>query len=626
MSSQYHGGYSYGPSSGYRDATSSGSSSSQSHSSRSRGRPFAASPSGITDPSQMSNWTKFTGAHTPETHIKSSTPTESHSSAYHVDSQPMMFNKEYMGPDDYIHDLEPRHRQKFGMRGCVNIGTLVIIALGLLMLFMGYPLLYHFAQTPDSKKGGFNLGGTNGSGQIPNLHMRTSLIDPDTPQEALTRTSFEGEEQVLVFSDEFNVDGRSFYPGDDPFWEAIDLWAHGTGDFEWYDPAAVTTEGGNMVITAIEHESHNLNFRSGHVSTWNKFCFTGGYIEVRAQMPGSSSIAGWWPAAWTMGNLGRANYGATTEGTWPYSYDACDVGTLPNQTYPDGSGPELALTSGDTVFNNKYGGTSLSWLPGQRLSSCTCPDDDHPGPKMPDGTWKARSAPEIDIIEAQVGGGKGHVSQSSQFAPFNAHYQLLNGTRANPTMEWYAETSELNSYQGNVLQQSASGVTETPQRAYQLSGGEFAAYGFEYRPGYKDSYITWVSGDERAWKLSEGALGADPRVNISARPVPQEPMYIILNLAISSGFGDIDWDNIRFPGKYLIDHVRVYQTKGQENVGCDPPDFPTKKYIEKHAEAYNNPNLTVWGDLKGGYGQPWPRNRMYQGACDRPAIYTNGPN
>jgi hypothetical protein len=31
----------------------------------------------------------------------------------------------------------------------------------------------------------------------------------------------------LVFSDEFNTDGRTFYPGDDPYWEAVDLhyWA-----------------------------------------------------------------------------------------------------------------------------------------------------------------------------------------------------------------------------------------------------------------------------------------------------------------------------------------------------------------------------------------------------------------
>lgn len=33
----------------------------------------------------------------------------------------------------------------------------------------------------------------------------------------------------LVFSDEFNTDGRTFYPGEDPYWEAVDLhyWVRG---------------------------------------------------------------------------------------------------------------------------------------------------------------------------------------------------------------------------------------------------------------------------------------------------------------------------------------------------------------------------------------------------------------
>jgi hypothetical protein len=31
------------------------------------------------------------------------------------------------------------------------------------------------------------------------------------------------KQMQLVFSDEFNTDGRSFYPGDDPYWEAVDL-------------------------------------------------------------------------------------------------------------------------------------------------------------------------------------------------------------------------------------------------------------------------------------------------------------------------------------------------------------------------------------------------------------------
>lgn len=50
------------------------------------------------------------------------------------------------------------------------------------------------------------------------------LIDLATPQEAYTRNSLrDGSKMVLVFSDEFNEDGRTFYPGDDPYWQAEDL-------------------------------------------------------------------------------------------------------------------------------------------------------------------------------------------------------------------------------------------------------------------------------------------------------------------------------------------------------------------------------------------------------------------
>lgn len=80
---------------------------------------------------------------------------------------------------------------------------------------------------------------------------------------------------------------------------------------------------------------------------------------------------------------------------WPYTYDSCDVGTAPNQTF---QGLPLAATvNGDA----KYGGV-LSFLPGQRLSRCTCPGESHPGPVHKDGTFVGRSAPEIDVFEAQV--------------------------------------------------------------------------------------------------------------------------------------------------------------------------------------------------------------------------------
>ena len=35
--------------------------------------------------------------------------------------------------------------------------------------------------------------------------------------------------------------------------------------------------------------------------------------------------------------VGRAGYGGTLDGMWPYSYNECDVGTLKNQSKDGGS-------------------------------------------------------------------------------------------------------------------------------------------------------------------------------------------------------------------------------------------------------------------------------------------------
>ena len=88
-----------------------------------------------------------------------------------------------------------------------------------------YPLVSHFTKTGISTFGGFNVGGINASGQIPSFTGNYGLIDKDTPQAAITKKSYTdpSKELQLVFSDEFNVDGRTFYPGDDPYWEAVDL-------------------------------------------------------------------------------------------------------------------------------------------------------------------------------------------------------------------------------------------------------------------------------------------------------------------------------------------------------------------------------------------------------------------
>ena len=60
--------------------------------------------------------------------------------------------------------------------------------------------------------------------QIPITANDSSLADPDTPSNARVHMSFnDGPEWRSAFSDEFNVGGRSFWPGDGPCREAANL-------------------------------------------------------------------------------------------------------------------------------------------------------------------------------------------------------------------------------------------------------------------------------------------------------------------------------------------------------------------------------------------------------------------
>lgn len=514
---------------------------------------------------------------------------------------------DFIEPDDSIHNPEKPSTDTSGQRfilsrrGVANLGCLAMLSIGFVALFIGYPIgMYASSRWPASP--GFNIGGINSTGQIPSLG-NFGLIDLDTPKEAFVKQSYrDGTDWILVFSDEFNTDGRTFYPGDDPYWEAADLHYWATNNLEWYDPAAVTTANGSLVITLSETPSHGLNYQGGLISSWNKFCFTGGLFEASVQLPGTNNVVGMWPAIWTMGNLGRAGYGATLEGMWPYTYDTCDVGTAPNQTI--NGLPIAATVNGDHLYND-----ALSYLPGQRLSRCTCDGEDHPGPKHSDGSYVGRSAPEIDMFEAQMGGEPldGEVSQSAQFAPFNEAYRWYNSSENMIVMD--PSKSRLNGFVGNIIQQATSVVTKTNQRCYELVEECYSIYSFEYKPGYDDAYITWVSDSQVSWTLNAGGVGPDEAVQISARPIPQEPMYIIINLGMSKNFGTVDFAHLTFPNHLRVDYVRVYQPMHSVNIGCSPPDYPTEKYINAHLYAYSNPNLTTWRD---DYGQPFPKNKLLE--------------
>jgi len=202
------------------------------------------------------------------------------------------------------------------------------------------------------------------------------------------------------------------------------------------------------------------------------------------------------------------------------------------------------------------------------------------------------------------------VSQSAQWAPFNAGYTWFNSSEnliiPNP------KETELNTYKGGVYQQASSSVSRTNQGCYEKGAlGCFSVYGFEYKPGFDDAYITWLNDNKVAWTLRAGGFLADTAVEISRRPIPQEPMYMLINLGMSTNFGTVDTEHLPFPVTMSVDWIRVYQKTNAINYGCDPDDFPTQAYINEYIEAYTNPNLTTWKD---DYKQPVPRSK-FLGEC-----------
>jgi hypothetical protein len=152
-------------------------------------------------------------------------------------------------------------------------------------------------------------------------------------------------------SDEFNTPNRTFTDGHDPIWTALDKSdddssSVGGGSQQFYNSSFVTTtEKGMMKLSTKigktewtrfdkvkkEWSKESSLFNSGMIQSWEKFCFTGGILEVDIILPGDPFIGGLWPAVWMLGNLGRATYLASTNNIWPWSFDTCDRKLQPAQ-------------------------------------------------------------------------------------------------------------------------------------------------------------------------------------------------------------------------------------------------------------------------------------------------------
>lgn len=107
---------------------------------------------------------------------------------------------------------------------------------------------------------------------------------------------------------------------------------------------------------------------------------------------------------------------------------------------------------------------------------------------------------------------------------------------------------------------------------------------FEYEPGI-DGFMRWYVDGSQVLEVLASSLGqyrTPSGGGVGQRLVPEEPMYLILSVAVSRSFsGGID--ESLFPTIMRVGHVRVYQRADwPQRLGCSPADHPTQRWIEKH--------------------------------------------
>jgi len=466
----------------------------------------------------------------------------------------------------------------------------------------------------------------------------------DTPLDKRTTKSLvDNTEYHLIMSDEFNTPNRTFADGHDTVWTALDKpdddsSAAGGGSQQFYNSSSVTTTDDGMlkIATTIhktkwrrydpvkkEYKEEEAYYNSGMLQSWEKFCFTGGIVEVDVILPGDPYIGGLWPAIWMLGNLGRATYEASTNNIWPWSFNKCD----------------------------------RSLQPAQAISACN--EQNHFGMHP----FQGRGSTEIDILEVMTGDSVGRLGGTTppiQYPYTDMTLQVAPGVPKNrpqccevPLYEsvmengrtkwaantWYehletnGDTSINPFFYGTYLGETEPGqpVTRSKKQAFQadavgvahqLTPSHFKKlhkFRVEWQPGPGGRIDWFAKGHEgQDWMRVYGIKDESLR-ELMGSQIPIEPSYLIFNTAVSSTWGfpydtpadckkcyDCDDPECQCTFSYgfckmlresdvamYIDSVRVYQSRDpsahvghNHTVGCDPIKYPTKEWIKGHSYQY----------------------------------------
>lgn len=398
----------------------------------------------------------------------------------------------------------------------------------------------------------------------------------------------------------------------DANWEALDVRddLH-SSQIQMYKPENVAIVDGQAVFTFEVNTSYDYDhaaytYRSGRLSSWNKVCFTGGYIEARVRLPGTAYVSGLEAAFSIFGNLGRTGYYDSMDGLWPWSYNYCD-----------------------TVAQYGQADWANSDIIHQNFSACNDYSAEYGWPAN-----VGRGSPQADVFVSQVpsGGWDGtrgaYLRQGLNLAPKippnTTHGAGLTGdcTYTGDTCTGINFLTDYGYYTGmdtNCMYENGTYLggdtlhdcVAADSNVYETHFDDFHRYGMWIDPS--GQYMAWYIDDTVVFELSSTGLTNKTNPNnvtqtVGERLIPKEPMYIALGMQ-SDAIG-----SVALPDYMEVDWVRLWQRSGTDSMGCDPTDYPTSTFISSRTSTFGT---LVCGDgiCQAGECSQCPADCLEQEGC-----------
>ena len=357
-------------------------------------------------------------------------------------------------------------------------------------------------------------------------------------------------------------------------------------------------------------------------------------MEFSAKLPGSPEKGGLWPArtscriaklyhlsvpsrfipscsVWMLGNLARATYVGSSDFVWPYSFNQCDTRNRKSQLI---NACSKVNHFGLDPFRGR-GSPEIDIIESMQGEKGKLPNTFIQRPYQ---SASLQIAPGVELDRPQLGHRPHEVRRGCRCAS-----QSISNTSLNTQGHWYSNLtyndknmSDLNPFFYGVTlfhkPKEKTYQSDAISANFQLNQTHYDKqhiYRLEWEPPLANGtggYIKWYTDDHFVFDVH----GANLR--IMQTEIPSEPMYLLMNTAVSKTWGfpapcpnNCDCkcyecgnpacacalpsgycDN--FPASLEIDFVRVYQAVNDSKhiLGCSPENRPTEQFIKGHASKF----------------------------------------